>query len=51
MTADMFLGGWRERKFPKEFVYVKVDLQDPGGVMLKLLLALPKVLTSRQLGS
>ena len=25
------LGGEREGKFPKEFDYVKVDLQDPGG--------------------
>ena len=34
MIASTYLGeggGGRKRKFPKEFLYVKVDLQSPGG--------------------
>ena len=30
MIANMYLVG-AKMKFPKEFLYVKVDLQDPGG--------------------
>ena len=32
MIANIYLGEQRLRKFPKEFLYVKVDLQDPGGL-------------------
>ena len=55
MTANIYLGwGIEIRKFPKGFLYIRGDLQDPGGqanVKLRLPFALSKVLTSRQLSS
>ena len=62
--SDMYILAWRMtvniswgvgiRKFPKEILYVKEDLQDSGGrgnVKLRFLSALSKVIILRQLSS